>query len=1050
MSILLVAGNKLSDVKNSVIKSIKTNGFDLSCENIIVVPDRYSLIVEKSVFENLNIKSTFLVKVMGINSIARQLIENANLGCVFVNPMESDFVLYRAIQNVKSNFVCFTKNISTGMFEKVKNALSLLRSSSVSCSDLRNNAQNMEENVQKKLLDLAMILEEYERLLDSRLDATNVLKLFSSLIEQSNIYKNTNFYFCGFDSFTKQGYEIVKKLAKICNCMTVGVIVPSNNKNSNIYDDEMLKTLTSYFKQENLEYSVEYVKNTLSEGQKQVFENVYAYNIKQKNIDNFYNVFELPSKEDEALIVAKFVQSLAKNGHKFSEMQIATSESYYPLIEKTFFKYGINFYIDKNKKLSETPLKYFLDFALSLCMQLDKENLINFVNNYFVDIDKGTKNDVENFILENNIEYKKTEQLYNFNLFELSYIIDFTKQIKTQENVRYYISKIQELLENYKITEKIDILCEKFRQNGDLKNEKTYLQILDKITELNDKFVEILGDEQITLYDFYDLYFNTFNSLEISDVPLNLDCVFVGDASKSFFEKTNYMFVVGASQDMPTQIKDLGLISDQEIDNLKTLSISPTAKIINKRNKYKLFDILTESKKLFVTYPIQDDEGKKVLPSNFVCDLLTLNGNKKITKEHFLYDISDESNFEKLKFNNPTKEVAFDNVGQNKFGAMVKKALYEMGEKVYYLPIDRENVENGKLMLKDNITKVSQIESYYSCPFKHFLTYGLKLKERKDGQIKANDFGNFLHEFCKIFVDKTKNNLGTLTQEQIDFYANKTFDTLLKKPNYKIICDEENNLIEQILKNEVTRFANFLNYEQSCSKFKIFETEYKFENSNAIKVEVDSENYSIIGIVDRIDKYNDNFRIIDYKTGSSQIANAVLSNLYFGTKIQVYVYLKAVTSIFNGQPFGAFYLPISNAFSGEDYDDYKLHGYFLDDINLVMASDSNLCYSSPKSKLFEATLSTDAKLMEKGIKKLSRSKNLTQEELLSMMNSAIKTVENGIKEITKGNTCVSPIKDACKFCEFSSICGIDGENKIRKKDEQVTPETFLGDDSDGT
>ena len=1023
----LLCGNKLNQVKNQVIKSIGDNRLDLSCDNIIVVPDRYSLIAEKSVFEQLNIYSTFNIHVMGINSLAKKLIEASGLDCVFVDGLTQDFILYRAIQNTKSKFVCFSKSISMGLVEKIKNAIALFVSNDISAEKILDSANLYSQSMQKKLTDIANILQEYTRLLDGRLDASGVLSTFSNLILSTKEYTNTNFYFCGFDSFTKQGYEIVKKICQVAKNTTIGVIVPSNNKNRYIFDNEMLSTFESYFKQNNLEYNLEYNAPTLNENQKIIFDNVYGYKLNDMGLK--VDVAELATNVEEVEFVAKNIAKMVKNGEKYSNFCILTKQSYFNLIQKTFSKYDISYYVDDQKLLVDTPLFVFLNCCLQLCsFGFEKENLITFTNNHFVQIDKEVKNDIENYILENNIEYKKVQKLCEqFDNVQINNLIAFCNNVTHTQNFEYYVGKVQELFDMFNIEQSLQVLCEEFVKDNQLELEKVYIQIYDKIQDLNQKIIDTLGKEEISLLDFVDLYMTAFGQISISSVPLALDQVFVGDCSKSFFESTKYMFVVGANQDMSTQIKDTGLILDKDIETIgNTITISPTAKIINKRNKFKLFDSLSLCENLFVTYCISDEGGKK-LPSNFASDILTLNGNKKITREDFADD---------LLFNNPNILVAKQNVCASKNGETIKAALKVLGQDNNVNFLNRDFVESGSMMLKNDKTKISQIESYYSCPFKHFANYGLKLVERKEGQIKANDLGNFLHEFCEMFVNKNKSILGKMTDEQIDENCEKIVENLKNKPNFAIFCDEDNDILLKLLKNEVSRIANFINYEQSVSDFKIFKTEYKFGGDD-LKVCVQNKDYTIVGIVDRLDICDNNFRIIDYKTGSLASSNSSLSNLYNGTKIQVFVYLRAMENVFRSNAFGAFYLPISNAYSDDKVDDYRMHGYFIDNMDLVRRADKNLGEDSLKSKLFEVTLTKD-------LSGFSKSKNVTKEELLSMTDYAVKAVEVAIKEIIDGNTKVSPVDGACQFCEYKYICGKTDDLSYRTKKSRISPSDFLG------
>ncbi|MBO5884310.1 MAG: hypothetical protein J6Q51_00775, partial [Clostridia bacterium] len=460
--IKIITGQKLLDVSAEVIKSIGDNRLDLMCDNIIVVPDRFSLLAEKMVFDCLGIKSTFNIRVMGITALARKIINKANLDCVFCDAQESKFILFRAMQKSKNSFVCFSKNLSQGLCQKIQNALSLIRSSNISCDELEK-VNTVDINTQKKLQDLALIYKNYEEMLNSKLDGNNTLKLFTSLIENSLDLSSTNFYFCGFDAFTKQGYEIIKNISKICKNLTIGAFFPTKNKNSSIFDIEMYNNLIGIFKQNNLEYQVEQTHSVLSLAQKQVFDNVYGYMLKPDTDYGYAKVFEMATKRDEIELVAKKILELTKlQKCKYKDIFVATGESYFDQIENIFTEYGISFYTDKSVNMYNTQVSNFLRYALDICIQADKESIINFVNNYFVDIEKPLKNDIENFVIENNIEYSKYQELEQFENQELNNIFEFSANMEKNSTIKDYVQKIDGLLQAYNIEKKLEALCEQF------------------------------------------------------------------------------------------------------------------------------------------------------------------------------------------------------------------------------------------------------------------------------------------------------------------------------------------------------------------------------------------------------------------------------------------------------------------------------------------------------------------------------------------------------------------------------------------------------------
>ena len=412
MSIVLIKGHTLEDVKNSVIGEIKPYVQDFLQKNVIVVPDRYSLIVEKSVFDVLNISSTFNIFVMGINQLAKKMIDSAGLDCVYIDQTQSDFVLYRAIQNQKDNFICFSKTLNTGLVEKIKNSLALLRSSNVEAKDL-DSLNTDDVNLQNKIHDLRLVLEEYEKLIDFRLDATNVLKTFSNLIENTHMYDDYNFYFCGFESFTAQGYDIVKKICKVAKNVTIGVITPTKFSNKNIYDDEMQKVLISFLDENKIEYTLKGVEPKFDGDNDAIYKNLFGHSIKKQSLKT--TVISFPKKQDEIENIAMQIAYNAKNGLKYNEMCVATSSTYFPLIENIFSEYKISYYIDDKMSLGNSPIYNFIKCIFELLTdRFEKENIINLIESYFFDIDKQKKYEIINYVRENNIKYKRITKIYDF------------------------------------------------------------------------------------------------------------------------------------------------------------------------------------------------------------------------------------------------------------------------------------------------------------------------------------------------------------------------------------------------------------------------------------------------------------------------------------------------------------------------------------------------------------------------------------------------------------------------------------------------------------
>ena len=1052
--ITIVKGEYLQDVAKGVIKQIDATKNNLLIKHLCIVPDRFSLITEKLIFDVLGISSTLNISVLGINKLAKQIIKQAGLNCLYISDEESKMLVRRAMQKTKKDFVCFSKNITYGVCEEVQKTLSQIKSSGIGVSAFEA-IEVSEPGLCAKLHDLAIIYAEYQNLLGERMDAPQILNVFASLIENQNFFENTKFYFIGFDSLTSQGYEILKRLSKKSE-VTVGALCPNKKDNAYIYDTELLTRLRQICEKENIQKQELEIISSLNSEKQALSHNLFCYKPRRKVEENNYvQIYESSDMSDEVMFVAKKICELTKNqGYRYRDICICADASYYPLIRNHLEECDIVYFDDQSYNLENSLVAKFVENILDLRENgFKQEDILKFLYINFLGQDKNLVCDAINKVNEFGVFGKGINCLTEVLGEQFEALVSQVQKIQTKATISDFCQNIIDILELVEAKQKTEQLAEMFKQQNNIFLEKVYLQVYDKLENCLLMLEQYIGDEQINISDFSFLFCSGLKTIEIRSVPMSVDCVFVGDSSESFYSDHKVLFVIGANEGvLPMQTLDSGLVSDKDIDTVsKFVTIEPSVKIVNKRNKFKLYDLLLlPQDKLYITYKNMMADGKTCLVSNFVENIFSTYQNfKKIELDtDDIFYIDKQKNIQNLCFNNPNEYFANININnQNVQNALILKNALESKKCLkMHNYLQKNTILNAKrLFFANSSTKVSQIESYYSCPFAHFLKYGIKLKEQKTSEIKANYFGNFLHRFSQIFIQKNKGKLGCLDDEKIKKQTTEIIEWLCKN-EFEILQNPENKFTKNLLIQESIRFAEFINLEQSHSKFKPTKLEQYFgaKQGTSIKINVQNENYDIVGIVDRIDEYDDHFRIIDYKTGSLGSDAASYDSLFYGKKIQIFVYLKATEALLGKKCFGVFYLPISNAYNKEGEGHYKMKGFFVEDEKLICAADDSLTRETPKSRFFEAELSTGK--TTKGFKLLSRVKKFMQkQELEAMTNYAIKLVENAIQEICDGNIEVSPFDKACDFCEFKNLCRVEIlENKTRKKIyDKITSETFV-------
>ena len=191
-------------------------------------------------------------------------------------------------------------------------------------------------------------------------------------------------------------------------------------------------------------------------------------------------------------------------------------------------------------------------------------------------------------------------------------------------------------------------------------------------------------------------------------------------------------------------------------------------------------------------------------------------------------------------------------------------------------------------------------------------------------------------------------------------------------------------------------------------------------------LDIDGQKVKVTGKIDRIDNYKDNIRIIDYKTGS---IDNLQNDLYYGKKLQLYLYGYVASNALNKRVSGLYYFPIKLDNGQDGYSAYQLKGVTISEEDVILASDNKLPNQS--SDIIQV------KYNKKDGSISGLSKVVNSKELNAQIRYAVSMFKTAIREIRQGNITPSPLqKDgtvSCKYCPYKSICRFDLTlgNKIR-------------------
>ena len=188
----------------------------------------------------------------------------------------------------------------------------------------------------------------------------------------------------------------------------------------------------------------------------------------------------------------------------------------------------------------------------------------------------------------------------------------------------------------------------------------------------------------------------------------------------------------------------------------------------------------------------------------------------------------------------------------------------------------------------------SSLSLYLRNPLEFYYQKVLKIKEKTtmESTINQMDKGNLVHEVVEQLYLPFQNQFLRVE----DFEQMKTRLVPLMEKSYQSIYKGNqqktgrNHIIFEVLKKSILDFiAIEQKHVQQGNLIKILQLEQKFEES--IRLPGIDFPLKLIGVIDRIDLYNDTLRIIDYKTGMIQPRQLKLSRWEVFYEKNDYAYL---------------------------------------------------------------------------------------------------------------------------------------------------------------
>ena len=779
---------------------------------------------------------------------------------------------------------------------------------------------------------------------------------------------------------------------------------------------------------------------------------------------------------DEIENIARLLVSYKKRGIKWSDMGLVYGANQ-SLLMHIFEQYAIPYNMDVSVSLDSYAVSVCLKTLFHLYHhKFNQTDMLSLAHNYFVPLNHLQRILFVEYVNKYAVDYQgfltpwHDEKAEQSRIAILEFINDFFKLIETKSSVEL----CRGLVEWVQALEHKSLILSQVSNKDMVRVLNALLRVLDDLKNLLASFESVSTCIKVLLESL---------TVPIGILPHRSDAVSCGPPENLRGLRKKVLFVSGINEGaMPQYMVDSGMIGDNQVKALRKAGIhlSPLTSEINQRARLELDNLIMYNPTVYLScvddgvsrpayYFKQLNRKREIQYTNFATQMDRLNdavfdsqicsikddvqsdsigvvvqiGNQNSTIE--LDKINDVEQIgskggtacvDMLKLHlcntrSATKMLLSENLKNNELKNSCYYALKDadtVGSNYTQL-VDRHYLDNiepthiydaGTLMTKGEKVSASRIEQFMLCPHKHFLRYGLGIKEIEKGGTRPADIGSFLHSVLEEFVKQgcKLDDLDRIVEECLQLH-------------HKLLL-EANTRIRVRAELEAKQLCNVVYNQLETSSFEPLGTEIEFGLDKEYKG-IDYDGITLQGKVDRIDVHNGFIRLIDYKSGKADFSH---KDLYLGKKVQLMLYLYVfLQSGFRAA--GSFYFPAKTKWDDDEFS-YQLKGVYNVDPDIVLALDNalnncteeNTTDNMLKSSNFKCSVVWDKKTQQPKIKP-QQNKGVPEEIIIAMAEYSHTLVKNAIKNILTGYIKKSPLmtdsKSPCATCEYKSVCLSSGE-----------------------
>lgn len=1081
---------------------------------LVIVPDQFTMQTQKTITGMHPRRGLLNIDVLSFTRLAwRVFEETGGDDRPVLDDLGKSLVLQRVITEQQKKLKVLGSSLTKqGSVTQMKSLVSELLQYRVRPEDLSDTGSLPPGHsyLQAKLADVQTVYEGFLTYLRERyLTIEEMPELLCSVIQDSRLVRGSTVILDGFTGFTPVQKLVVRQLLLLCRQVTVTVTMDPRAaaaRAAGIHQlfhmsGDMIRGLEALAGETHTEIlPPRYIDDSV----KGRHAGKPALRFLEQNLFRFgktaypdaserVTFLEADTPHREVAAAAETILRMVREeGMHYRDFALLSGdlEVYGREAGRVFAEAGIPCFIDRRKPVMTNQAVEFMRAAVDMIVQrYSYESVFRLLRTGLTDFSADETDILENYVLALGIRGRKqyeevwvrkprtekADRLLEYNELRKRFLA-MTEGLHAgmheyRGSARRKAEVIYTFLAENRMQEKCARIAEELQQEGRTDLAREYARIWQTICDLLNRLVEVLGDEQMGLEAFQDVLDAGLGECSIGLVPPGEDQVMVGDIERTRLREIRVLFFAGVNEGVVPRPPDTGgILSDADRECLKQtdLELAPTAREEICRQRFYLYLCLTRpADQLVISWCRTGSDGRAALPSHLAADLRRMFPAVPVRTDREGFDemsrletpegrrevfLSSLQNLEEGRMDEILVPLAAWLSRTAEGAAQTERLLEAAGADGVKEGIGQELA--GRLYGQTLLNSVTRLEEFSSCACRHFLDYGLRLREREEYVFTPADFGTVMHSALEHYAGNLRREdlaWTALTDEQRTRLADLSLDEVVHDYNNTILhSTERNRFLMGRIREMMQRTVWALQEQLRRGDFRPAEFEFDFtDDLETMHFRLPGGSMRLRGRIDRIDELEAGgkryLKIIDYKTGRTGLD---LDRLWNGTQLQLAVYVNAALESAarshpgeTAEPAGIFYYHIDDPFlseipgtEGDGMSHEELLRLSREEILKKLKPGGLVRSESDILRHLDRTLERGASsVLPVSLNKdgsLSKSSSAENGEAFSLIRSFAlrKAAELGTR-MMKGETGTLPLLDgeisACTYCPYNGICGFD-------------------------